>query len=91
MPWRDDHNEIVGVAGISRDITARKLADALREGQAKILEMIAMSAPLKQVLDRLMNLVESQLSGIYGSVLLLDNDGFRLRHGSAPSLAESIH
>jgi diguanylate cyclase (GGDEF)-like protein/PAS domain S-box-containing protein len=90
VPLRNDQNEIFAVAGISRDITARQLADALRDGQAKILEMIATSAPLKQVLDRLINLVESQLTGIYGSVQLLDNEGLQLWHGSAPSLAGSF-
>ena len=71
--------------GISRDITDRKQADVLRNGQAQILEMIAMSAPLDGVLDRLMRLVESQLTGILASVLLLDDEGVHLRHGAAPS------
>ena len=35
VPLRNDQNEIFGVAGISRDITRRKLADAMREGQAR--------------------------------------------------------
>ncbi|WP_348640438.1 GAF domain-containing protein, partial [Mesorhizobium sp. M2E.F.Ca.ET.166.01.1.1] len=35
-----------------------------------------------------MRLVESQLTGIFGSVLLLDKDGSHLRHGGAPSLAK---
>ena len=35
VPLRNDRNEIFGVAGISRDITERKLADALREGRRK--------------------------------------------------------
>jgi diguanylate cyclase (GGDEF)-like protein len=68
------------------DITERKLANVVREEQAHILEMIAASAPLENVLDHLMRLVESQLTGIYGSVLLLDKDGVHLRHGAAPSL-----
>ena len=87
VPLRNDRNEIIGVAGISRDITERKLADALRDGQAQILEMIAMGAPLEDVLDRLVRLVESQLTGIFASILLVDRDGARLRHGAAPSLA----
>src|SRR5450756_374390 len=36
-----------------------------------------------------MRLVESQLTGIFSSVLLLDHDGLHLRHGAAPSLAEA--
>jgi diguanylate cyclase (GGDEF)-like protein len=49
--------------------------------------MIAMSAPLEDVLGHLMHLVESQLTGIFGSVMLLDDDGIRLRRGAAPNLA----
>jgi diguanylate cyclase (GGDEF)-like protein/PAS domain S-box-containing protein len=87
VPLRNDRNEIFGLVGIARDITERKRADVLRDGQSQILQMIAMSAPLEQVLGHLMHLVESQLTEIYGSVLLLDEDGIHLRHGAAPSLA----
>ena len=89
VPLLDDRSEAAGLLGISRDITDRKQADVLRNGQAQILEMIATSAPLESVLDRLMRLVESQLTGILASVLLLDDEGIHLRHGAAPSLAEA--
>ena len=36
-----------------------------------------------------MRLVESQITGISGSVLLLDKDGVHLRHGAAPSLSKA--
>lgn len=86
VPLHNDRDGIFGLVGIAHDITARKSAELLRIGQAEILEMIAVSAPLEDVLDRLMRLMESQLTGIYGSVLLLDGDGIHLRHGAAPSL-----
>ena len=35
VPLRNERNEIFGVAGMSRDITERKLADALREARRK--------------------------------------------------------
>jgi len=89
VPLHNDRNEIIGVAGVSRDITERKLAEALRDGQAQVLEMIATSAPLEDVLDRLMRLIESQVTGIFGAVLLVDETGGRLRVGAAPSLAEA--
>jgi diguanylate cyclase (GGDEF)-like protein/PAS domain S-box-containing protein len=86
VPLRNDRNDVVGLVGIARDITARKLAEFLRDGQANVLEMIAMNAPLEEILDRLMRLMESQVTGIFGSVLLLDKEGKRLRHAAAPSL-----
>ena len=86
---RNERNEIFGVAGISRDITERKLADALRDGQAQILKMIAMSAPLPDVLEDLVLLVEL-FKGIVGAVMLLDETRNRLRRGASPSLVEAF-
>ena len=89
VPLYNDRHEIYGVAGISRDITERKLADAFREGQAQILEMVALSASLEDVLKHLVDLIESQFTRSIVSILLLDKDGVRLRHGAAPSLPEA--
>jgi diguanylate cyclase (GGDEF)-like protein/PAS domain S-box-containing protein len=88
-PLRDDNGEVFGLMGIARDVTARALADELRAGHAQILEMIAKGAPLHAVLEHLVRTVESQLNGISGSVLLLDEDGIHLRCGAAPNLAEA--
>jgi diguanylate cyclase (GGDEF)-like protein/PAS domain S-box-containing protein len=87
VPVRNARGDVFGVAGVSRDITDRRLANALRDGEAQILEMIAMGASLESILDALSRLVESQLNGILCSVLLLSQDGRRLVHGAAPSLA----
>ncbi|WP_106753321.1 EAL domain-containing protein [Pannonibacter carbonis] len=86
FPLRGSTGELIGVFGISRDITERKKADRLRDGQAQVLEMISSSAPLSEVLDCLVRLLEDQLDGLLGSILLLDEDGVHLRHGAAPSL-----
>jgi diguanylate cyclase (GGDEF)-like protein len=85
-PLRNHNDKIIGVVGISRDITARKRAEAVRAGEAQILEMIAMNAPLNEVLERLMRVAEAQLDGIICSTLLLDEDGVHLRDGAGPSL-----
>ena len=85
VPVRNARGDIFGVAGVSRDITDRRLANVLRDGQAQILEMIAMSAPLEAILDALARLVESQLNGILCSVLLLDQDGRRLCTARRPA------
>ena len=78
-----------GWVATHEDVTERELAKAMREEQAHILEMIAVSAPLENVLDHLARLVESQLAGISASILLLDKEGACLRHGAAPSLAKA--
>jgi diguanylate cyclase (GGDEF)-like protein/PAS domain S-box-containing protein len=86
VPLRDETGEIVGLVGASRDITERRQADQLRDGQSEILEMIATSAPLNAILERVIRLIEAQMSGIVGSVLLLDADGVHLRPGAAPGI-----
>ena len=90
-PLFDERNQIFGVAGVSRDITERKRADALRDGQAHILQKIALSAPLGEVLEQLVHLIEAQLKGIVGSILLLEVDGIRLRLGAAPNLPKAYN
>ncbi|MBV9288020.1 MAG: EAL domain-containing protein [Hyphomicrobiales bacterium] len=89
VPLRDDDGKVVGIVGISRDITARKLAETLRDGQAQILEMIATGAPLTDILGRLIRLIESQMSGVKSSIMLIDETGVRRRHGAAPNLPEA--
>ncbi|NBN78037.1 EAL domain-containing protein [Microvirga tunisiensis] len=88
-PLRDETGRLIGLLGISRDITDRKRSDRLRDGQAQVLEMISSSAPLSRVLDCLVRLIEDQFDGLLGSILLLDEDGVHMRHGSAPSLPDA--
>ncbi|OWV92457.1 histidine kinase [Rhizobium sp. R635] len=86
IPLRNDRGEIVGLIGVSRDITERKLQEDLYRGQANLLEMIARNEPLPMILEALVLMIEAQLTGIDGSVLLLDGEGTRLYHGAAPNL-----
>lgn len=89
VPLRDKCGNVIGVFGISRDINERKKADMLRDGQASILELIASGAPLRDVLKMLVLLIEDQLDGVKGSILLLDEDGRRLHDGASPSLPKA--
>lgn len=59
---------------------------AFRDGQSRILEMIAAGAPLSEILNSLVLLIEAQTPGMLCSVLLLSADGNHIRHGAAPSL-----
>jgi PAS domain S-box-containing protein len=60
------------------------------EGQSRLLEMVARSAPLAAVLDELMRVLEQQVDGMVCSVHLLSEDRQHLRHCAAPSLPESL-
>jgi C4-dicarboxylate-specific signal transduction histidine kinase len=75
--------------GAITDVTDRKRAEALRDGESRILEMIARDAPLEETLGSLVLVVEAQFAGLLCSVLLLDEDGQHTRHGAAPSLPKT--
>jgi|SRR5579872_1563821 len=76
----------VEYVGILIDETEDKRAEALRDGESHILETIARDAPLEEILENLVDVVEAQFDGLLCSVLLLDEDGQHVRHGAAPSL-----
>lgn len=87
IPVRNPQGEIVGIAGISRDITEAKWQESLRRSHAALLEMIVHGKPLQLILDSLVRTVEDLLDNLTGSVLLLDEN--RLRTSAAPNLPES--
>jgi len=88
-PVLDESGQIIEIVGTLMDVTERKRAEALRDGESRVLEMIARDAPLEEILGRLVRVVEAQFAGMLCSVLLLDNEGQHVRHGAAPSLPKS--
>jgi len=79
----------VELVGTIMDVTERKQAEAMREGERRILEMIARDAPLAEILDKLVRVVEAQFAGLLCSVVLLDEDGQHVRRGAGPSLPKA--
>ena len=67
-------------------IEREKKEEEFRLGQSKILQKLAANAPLSEILERLVLLIEAQSPGMLCSVLLLSEDGDHVRHGAAPSL-----
>jgi PAS domain S-box-containing protein len=68
------------------DLSERKRAESLTVAQIQVLELIASGSPLGPTLDRLARMIEVHAPDILCSVLLLDELGKHLQHGSAPSL-----
>jgi two-component system sensor kinase FixL len=67
----------------------REKEEPFYAGQGRILEMIAVSAPLADILTRIVLLMEAQTDGLRCSILLLSYDGKHMRHGAAPNLPEA--
>jgi PAS domain S-box-containing protein len=89
VPLRDEMGNIVKWHGTAIDIEDRKRAEALLAGEKRLLEMIARGDSRAVILDALCRLVEELAAGSLSSILLLDAETNRLRHGAAPRLPRS--
>jgi PAS domain S-box-containing protein len=74
----------------SAEQIAQENAELVR-GQNHVLELIAHNTPLSETLDALVRVIEKLSPDMLGSILLLDPDGLRVRHGAAPSLPETYN
>jgi PAS domain S-box-containing protein len=68
---------------LSRRVTART---AEVNSQKDVLELIADGAPVQASMDKLLRHIEAGFPAMLCSVLVLDDDGRRLRHAAAPRL-----
>jgi len=92
---KDGVERIVEISGITladdylatfTDLTERKYLERQSENEREVLEMLAKNQPLPTLLNQLALGYEALFPGIRCSILLMDPDGKRLRHGAAPSL-----
>lgn len=67
-----------------RDVTARRRAEAMLQGQKEILEKVAKGESLDNTLTALLVFLEAQSPDMFCSILLLEEN--RVRHGAAPRL-----
>ncbi len=94
-PLLGEDDETLGVLGFYEDITDQKRADLVLQSRTSELEMhnrilrqINQGMPLIEALDSMTRQIETLHPEMLCSVLLLDQDGKRLRHGAAPSLPD---
>ncbi|MGH9015172.1 MAG: sensor domain-containing protein [Acidimicrobiia bacterium] len=72
---RVDEPSVRGVVCNLRNVTERKRTEAIRADEARVLDMIARSAPLPSTLTRLIHTIEEQLGGGRCSIRLLGETG----------------
>ena len=72
----------------STNSASLRLRAALLESQRRVLERIACGAPLEEILETLVHLIEEQSDGMFCAVLLADVGQQRLHFAAAPSIPE---
>jgi PAS domain S-box-containing protein len=65
-----------------------RLRAALLDGQRRVVERIACGAPLEEILETLVRLIEEQADGMLCAVLLVEAGQQRLRFVAAPNIPE---
>ena len=90
-PMRDADGGIIRWYGHNTDIEDRKRAESLLEGEKQLLAMVAQGRPLGEILDALCRIVERNAPGALCSILSIDPDGLRFRHGAGPSLPDNYN
>jgi PAS domain S-box-containing protein len=86
-PIREESGAVFAAVAVLQDVTDRRRDRLLLEVQRDTLEMIATGQPLARTLEEFVRrLEEGRSAGTHLSVMLLDRDRRRLRHGAAPSL-----
>jgi PAS domain S-box-containing protein len=86
FPLIDRAGHILGWYGNDIDIHDRKCSEMLLAGEKRVLEMMASGGSRALILDALCRLFEELDANSLCSILLLDSNGNRLRHGAAPRL-----
>lgn len=64
VPLRDRNGNIIGVVGVSRDISIKKKAERFMQVQARILEMTVSAVAIPEFVDQLTRLLESLATGV---------------------------
>jgi PAS domain S-box-containing protein len=88
-PLRDAKGRIVLWYLLQADVDDRKRAETLLAGEKRLLEMVAMGRPPRDVIDGLCRLLDQTAEGCLSGALLLDRTGACVEHAVGPGLPPS--
>lgn len=84
------NGKVISIAVIAQDITDKKQSEFLRQMQTTILEAIAVGKPLQQILQMIVDIVESQANDVFCSIMFYEEEDQLLYIGYAPRLNEIL-
>ena len=84
--YRDHTGAVAGVCGVVREVTSQRNAESALQQQNQILQQIALGVPLRDVLEQMAALIESEIPSSVCGILLVDRDARHLRVGASGAL-----
>ncbi len=89
FPEFDGHGQLASLLCIDREITEARMANRLLSDENAIMEMIADNRPIKETLEQICRLIETQLNQSMCSIMMIDESGSSLSVMAGPSLPEA--
>lgn len=71
---------------ITSDISQRKRTELLLAAESRVMSKIALNEPLHHILETIVLNIEASVDGSICSILLLNDEGTKVKHGAAPHL-----
>jgi PAS domain S-box-containing protein len=91
-PLRNTSGEVIGAVNTLVDITERKREEVLGDCQRLTLHMLAQGAPLKDLLEHVIEVMERHAHvPVLGSILILDESRNRFERGIGKSLPDGFN
>ncbi|MBW5449303.1 EAL domain-containing protein [Cohnella sp. CFH 77786] len=87
-PETDAYGRMKSIHGISIDVTNRKLPVEIMRTQNEVLSLIALGKPLSEILWKIAELTNTQLSGRACSILLVDQERQVFVNGASPGFPD---
>lgn len=90
VPLRDANGQVIRLLAAVMDVTARRKADAFREGEQQVLEEIASGQNLHRALRTLIKMLEQQLPGALCTVMMLKEEQSRLLVAASSAMPDDV-
>ena len=91
VPLHDEAGNLSKWFGTNIEIEEKKWTEALLAGESRILDLISKGQPLSHTLSAICRLVGELSPRLLCSVLLVDEVGYRFRHGAGPALPDGYN
>lgn len=89
-PLRNDAGEVVGVSGVSADVTQQVRGERFLVVSQQVLEAIAKGSPLRDVLDLLTRVICTQTGNMPCAVMLFDPQTDTMKIGASAGLPPTL-
>ncbi|MCL5129147.1 PAS domain S-box protein [Algibacter sp. L4_22] len=73
-PIFNNKKELTHYVGVQNDVTEQKMEDFFKIGQSHVMDMIIQHEPLKNITNRIIEIIETAIPNCIGSILLLNKE-----------------